>query len=169
MITPVYKNLDSVSDVVIETDDSSVPLDTIINVNKITEGSDYDRILGLIDAESGEMYDLKLFSKSLDANVTYLDNGMFKVTLPIPEGLRGKDLKVSYVKEDGQVVPYDVTLSEDGAYASFETNHFSIYTMTIMEDIQTGDSGVLYMLAVLLILSACGIAAVCIRRKKAFR
>ena len=74
------------------------------------------------------MYDLKLFSQSTGNYITKLDDGTFEVKLPIKEELKGKDLIVYYVDDNNKIVEYEVTIEND--FAKFNTNHFSIYSLT---------------------------------------
>lgn len=127
MITPSCKTADLNSKIEISTEDTSVPLDTMVSVDKLTSGDEYDRISKALNMKEGDMYDLTLFSKSLGKNVTKLENGMFLVKLPVPDGLKGQDLVVYYVDDKDNVTPYPV--KSEGDFVSFETDHFSIYTL----------------------------------------
>lgn len=109
--------------------DSLIPIDALIKVARITSGDEYDKIIGIIKNTNVEMFDLKLFSTSEDKFITKLEDGKFKVKLPIKEEFKGKNLKVYYVDADNKVEEYKVTISDDGNYAIFETDHFSIYTL----------------------------------------
>ena len=124
--------VDSESNVTITTKET-IPLDTLIQVSKITSGEQYDKIIKILSITDNEMFDLKLFSKSTNKNITKLDNGSFEVRIPISEKLQGKDLVVFYVDENDNIKKYQVTISDDKKYAIFNTDHFSIYTLT--EDI----------------------------------
>ncbi|MBQ8803418.1 MAG: hypothetical protein IJZ53_07295 [Tyzzerella sp.] len=125
--TPTYTTVDLDTDVQVNSSSSEVPLDTLIEVDKLTEGTEYDRIIGILDVEDNETFDIKLHSGSLNEYVTKLENGQFEVKIPVPAKLEGKALKVYYVDENNKVVEYDVT-TKDG-YAVFTTDHFSIYTL----------------------------------------
>lgn len=123
-----------------------IPLDTLIQVARITSGEDYDKIVKLLNVTNLEMFDLKLFSTSEDTYITKLENGSFEVKLPIKEELKGKDLIVYYVDNDDKIEEYKVTI--DGDYAVFTTNHFSIYTLAEVvgeENPNTGDRIMLYV------------------------
>ncbi len=86
------------------------------------------------------MYDLKLFSKSLDNYVSKLVNGSFEVKIPIKDEYKNKNLIAYYVDDNGKVTEYEVTV-KDG-YAIFNTDHFSIYTLGVknVNNPQTGDN-----------------------------
>jgi len=130
MVTPTHKTVDINTKVEIATEDSSVPLDAMIQAEKLTSGAEYDKVMKALDIEKGEMYDLGLYSNTLGKNVTKLENGMFEVKIPLSDDLKDKEnLVVLYADDNGKVTPHEVTKTEDG-YAVFETNHFSIYTLT---------------------------------------
>ena len=59
-------------------------------VNKLTDGEDYDRIIEILDVEDNETFDIKLHSGSLDEYVTKLDDGKFEVKIPVPERFENK-------------------------------------------------------------------------------
>lgn len=86
------------------------------------------------------MYDLKLFSKSLDNYVSKLVNGSFEVKIPIKDEYKNKNLIAYYVDDNGKVTEYEVTV-KDG-YVIFNTDHFSIYTLGVknVNNPQTGDN-----------------------------
>ncbi|MBQ6935167.1 MAG: hypothetical protein IJN49_01335, partial [Clostridia bacterium] len=134
---PSYTSVDLDTKVTVETDDSDVPLDTIINVEKLTQGTDYDKIMDVLDDIENEMFDIKLHSGSLNRFFTKLANGKFEVKIPVPEKFSGKNLVVYYVDTDNKPVEYEVNV-KDG-FAIFSTDHFSIYTLAEKhEHIYTG-------------------------------
>ncbi len=124
---PSCATVDPNTNVSVSTDAASIPLDTIIEVTKLTAGEEYDRIVKILDVQDNETFDIKLHSHSLNTYITKLDEGKFEVKLPIPEKFKGKDLIVYYVDQNGQPIDYDVTPS--GNFAIFTTDHFSIYTL----------------------------------------
>ena len=73
------------------------------------------------------MFDLKLYSNSLEDYITKLDDGTFEVRIPVPDNLKGKELVAYYTSSDGKTEEYKVEV-KDG-YAIFKTNHFSVYTL----------------------------------------
>ncbi|MBO4600687.1 MAG: hypothetical protein J5634_00400 [Bacilli bacterium] len=123
--------VDSASNVEIKTK-ANIPLDTLIEVARITSGEEYNAIVKLLNKTDVEMFDLKLFSKSANNYIKKLDDGNFEVKLPVKDEFKGKDLVVYYVDENNKVVEYKVTLTDDG-FAVFTTDHFSIYTLTIAD------------------------------------
>lgn len=156
---------DAKSGVQINTSNALIPLDTLISVARLTDGDSYDKIIKLLNVTNSETFDLKLFSNSLDKNITKLDNGTFEVRIPIKEELKDKDLVVYYVSDDNKVVEYDVKV-EDG-YAVFNTDHFSIYTLAEKNTIsnpQTLDSVGTYI--VLGVLSLLGLFIPLLKKRK---
>ena len=177
MLNPEYigKNLEL--NVEISTENGTVPLDTVVGAEEVTNGDDYDRIKDVIDAEDSKMYNLTLYSNSLGDNVKKIENGKFIVKLPLPSNMNGKKLVVFYVSEDNKVTKHEVTV-KDG-YAVFETDHFSIYTLAAIDDDNTtggttttdkttpvtGDNTNLvpWLLA---FVASCGIGVVTYRKRK---
>lgn len=125
------KNVDFMTGIEVNTDRPIIP-DTIINVSKLTSGSEYEGIIKLLNLTDSVTYDINLYSKILDKYITELKDGTFEVKIPIPEKLQGKDLTVYYVTDDGKIEEYEVTI-KDG-YAIFRTTHFSIYTLGYKND-----------------------------------
>lgn len=133
---PNFASADFKTKVSVSTDSSEVPLDTVIKVEKITHGEEHERICGTLEIKDGEIFDIKLHSGSLDDYITELKNGKFKVRLPIKNEYKGKELVVYYVDANGNKTKYNVTIKNN--FAFFETDHFSIYTLTtVSDDVQT--------------------------------
>jgi len=146
------KTVDVSSGVEVYTD-GVIPLDTLIHVARITSGDEYDKIVKLLKITNVDMFDLSLSTSSNNEMITKLDNGKFRVKLPIKDEFKNKELKVYYVDEDDKVEEYAVTISDDGKYAIFETDHFSIYTLAAGEEIKnpkTGDNILLYVATLML-------------------
>lgn len=127
MYTPIFTTSDVATDVEISSNNGELSLDTLIKVNEITNGEQYDKILKILGIENGEMYDLKLFSQSLNKNITKLEDGSFEVRIPLSEKFKNKELIAYYVDDNGAKEEHTVTV-KDG-YAIFNTNHFSVYTL----------------------------------------
>ena len=157
---PVYLSSDINTNIEVETNDSSVPLDTIIKVKDVT--SEFTK--EMIGTDNFVSYDIKLYSNSLAAHVEKLDSGMFVVKIPIPEMLNGKKLIVYYFDKDNNKISYDVTIKN--GFAEFNTNHFSVYTLAeykenvneIVENPSTSDNILLYF--TLSLLSVVGMVIV---------
>lgn len=127
MYTPTFISSDVATDVAISANSGTLPLDTLIRVNEITGGDQYEKIMKILELENGEIYDLKLFSQALEKNITKLEDGSFEVRIPLSEKLKGKDLVAYYLDDNGNKEEHEVTI-KDG-YAVFNTNHFSTYTL----------------------------------------
>jgi len=122
------------SNISIASTSSEIPLDTVIKVEKVNSGKEYERIIKILDIEENEMYDLSLYSSARDEYIKKLEDSTFEVKIPIPKKFDGKNLVVYYVDVDGVVTEHEVTV-KDG-YAVFTTDHFSIYTLAIQNKIQ---------------------------------
>lgn len=129
---PSYATVDLNTNVSVATKSSTVPLDTVIEVEKLTSGTGYDKIMKAIDVEESVTFDIKLHSDSTDKYVTKLDDGSFEVKIPIPDGWDKETLEVYYVDEQEKVTTYEVTPEEN--YAVFYTNHFSAYTLATVAE-----------------------------------
>lgn len=129
---PTYQSVDVSTEITVLTEDPSVPLDTMIEVEALTEGEEYDRIMESLAVEEHETYDIKLYSGTKLDYVTELESGEFEVQIPVSEQLEGKDLIAYYVDENGAVTEHEVTVEE--GVASFTTDHFSIYTLAVNGD-----------------------------------
>lgn len=127
MYTPTFVSSDVATDVAVSANSGTLPLDTLIRVNEITGGDQYEKIMKILALEDGEIYDLKLFLQALEKNITKLEDGSFEVRIPLSEKLKGKDLVAYYVDDNGNKEEHEVTI-KDG-YAVFNTNHFSTYTL----------------------------------------
>ena len=140
MIETTYRTSDILTDVSISSSNKTIPYDALVNVQKITDGETYKKILDILKLTNSEMYDLKLFSKSLNNYVSKLVNGSFEVRIPIKDEYKNKNLVAYYVDDNGKVTEYEVTV-KDG-YAIFNTDHFSIYTLGVknVNNPQTGDN-----------------------------
>ncbi len=129
MISPTYKTVDASSNVSISSTSAEIPLDTSMRVSQLTSGEEYDKVIETLGVEEHVTYDLKLYSQSTASYVSQLESGEFEVRIPLTDELKGKDLVAYYVDENNEVTDYEVTLDEDGNYAVFATDHFSIYTL----------------------------------------
>lgn len=128
MRTPVMNTVDALTDISIKTDSSEVPLDSKINTVVIDAKSDeYKEFLKKANINNGLVVDLKLFSDSINKNISKLENGVFKVYVPLNDELRKLDLTAYYVKDNGEIEKHDVKI--EGDYLVFETNHFSTYVI----------------------------------------
>lgn len=134
---PSYDTKDTNTNVVVSSTSSEVPLDTIVKVEVVDTVSEIftkiNEVLKLDDKEEVQVYDIKLFSESSNKYITKLANGEFKVSVPIKDSLKGKQLVAYYVNDKNEKEVHDVTVVD--GIATFTTNHFSIYT--IAEKVET--------------------------------
>ena len=130
-----FKTKDLESDVEINSSSSSIPLDTLIEVDIIGKyHKEFKEILEILKKDDGMIYDLKLYSETLSKYITKLDNGKFKVRIPLKDEFKNKKLKAYYINDNKEIEEYDISI-EDG-YAVFETNHFSTYTIAETSEIE---------------------------------
>lgn len=121
------KSVDAATNVSVKTDSKEVPADTSLVVKKVTDGEEFEKIKEVLSVENSVSFDLKLYTESENKYITSLSDGYFEVSLPIPDALKGKELVVYYVDDNGNVEEYPVTV--DSENAAFKTKHFSIYTL----------------------------------------
>ena len=134
IVNPSFGSTDILTEVAVDSDDSTIPLDTIVVVNKINNKDRSDTInkLGLKDAD---IYDINLHSNAADRDITKLGNGRFLVRVPVGSKYEGKNLAVYYIDVNGKVETFDVTVQN--GYAVFITNHFSEYILGTTDEEST--------------------------------
>ena len=140
MVKPQYRSSDVATDVAVSSGDNSIPLDTRINVEQLTSGAVYEKIIKTLNVEDNLTFDISLYSGSLEKNITKLSNGKFEVKIPVGSNFKDKSLVVYYVDDKLGIQEFEVTV-KDG-YATFETDHFSIYTLAEATVIETEDNKV---------------------------
>ncbi len=122
------KTEDYETQVSVKVKDSFVPRDTYIKVEKIEQNTDsYRKIEEKIATSKFVAYDINLYSDTLEENIKTITNGSFEVSIPVPEELKTENLIAYYIKEDGSLEEYTVTVKDN--YATFATNHFSQYIL----------------------------------------
>ena len=121
---------DNKTNIKLETDTSVVPEDTTLVVEKITTGDSYNTVVATLGdtIDKFVLYDITLKSNGVEIQ----PNGKVKISIPIPEGF-SKDKLVVYRISDNEKIKYDVKVETvDGKdYATFETDHFSLYTLAL--------------------------------------
>lgn len=145
VIKPEFVANDIETNISVTSTSSSIPLDTKVEVEKLSSGSEYEKIIKILDVEYNEMYDIKLYSSAKAEYITKLDNGKFEVKIPVSKQLKDKTLVAYYVDENNNIKEYDAPVTKDG-YAVFETDHFSIYTLAekkIKDNTEIGTSEVI--------------------------
>lgn len=165
MRTPIMNTVDVDTDISIRTDASEVPLDSKINTVIIDNKSDdYKEFLKQVNITNGLVVDLKLFSESINKNISKLDNGIFKVYIPLNDELKALDLTAYYIDDNGTIEKHTVTI--DGNYLVFETNHFSTYIVggNTIQNPATLDN--ISKIITINLLSLIGIASVVLYKKK---
>ena len=140
MVNPQYRSSDVATDVTVSSGNNSIPLDTRINVDQLTSGAVYEKIIKTLNVEDNLTFDISLYSCSLEKNITKLSNGKFEVNIPVGSNFKDKSLVVYYVDDKLGIQEFEVTV-KDG-YAIFETDHFSIYTLAEATVIETEDNKV---------------------------
>lgn len=164
--TPTYKGGDLMSKIEISTSDKSVPMDTEVKVEEVKN----DTIKNAVGTDSYAAYDITLYSSTLGANITKLENGVFTVKLPVPAELAGKVLTVFYVPDEGEPEEYTTTPAENG-YVTFDTDHFSTYVLVEAKESgitspATGDNSNTLLWSAVLVIAFSGFTAVMVADRK---
>ena len=165
MNTPYVKTMDVNTNVYVTTDAFDAPLDSRLSATKLdTNSEEYKQLMSKLNITDGVSYNLNLYSTSLDMYVSKLSDGKFEVYIPVDSSYNNKTLVAYYLKEDGTVEEYEVTV--ENGYAIFKTDHFSTYTLveTSTNNPKTGDQILKYV--GILTISTIGIAGVTIYLKK---
>jgi len=128
--TPKYVGTDVISKISVTSDDKTIPLDTVVTAKKVES----DEIKKALGTEVYEAYDITLYSNAKETRVTELENGMFKVSIPVPEKLKNiENLTVYYIDDNGNKYDYNGKVDNETGIATFETNHFSTYAIAEKE------------------------------------
>lgn len=126
-------NTDNNTNIKLETTTAVVPEDTTLEIERITEGEDYNIVVATLGEKINKftLYEITLKSNG----VKIQPNGKVKISIPVPEEFNKEKLVVYRINEDGTKVKYDIKIETiDGKdYATFETDHFSLYTLAMEE------------------------------------
>lgn len=128
---PVTKE-DTETGVKLETTTGTLTKDVVLTstiIREVTNPVTKDTIRNI--SQKTTVYDINL----LKDNVKIQPNGKVKISLPIPEGYDKTKLEIYRVDENGEKTKYDVKV--EGNYATFETDHFSIY---VLADVTKNDT-----------------------------
>ena len=167
---PEMNTVDLITDIKVNTDSSEVPLDSKVEASILDKNSDeYKNLMKKLNISDGISVDLKLFSDTAEVYISKLNDGKFRVYIPISAEYKDKNLKAYYLNEDGTIEEFGIVISEDGKYAVFETTHFSTYTIAdTTENPPTNDNIMTYVftgLISLLVLGALVVGSKKIRNK----
>ena len=150
---PLFNVKDINTSIKISSNVGNVPLDTTFKAVYVKDGETYEDIKKRINGDFTTV-DLSLYSPIKDQNITKLENGKFKVSIPVPANLEGKTIYVYYITSTGELEEHEATV-KDGI-ASFETDHFSTYILAEKQtkNPKTGDNIRIYLS--LLFIGLCG-------------
>ena len=126
-------DVDKETNIKLETTTAVVPEDTTLEIERITEGENYNTVIATLGNKVNKftLYDITLKSNG----VKIQPSGKVKISIPVPEGFNKEKLVVYRINEDGTKVKYDIKVEtiEGKDYATFETDHFSLYTLAMEE------------------------------------
>lgn len=174
---------DTTTNIKLEADTSVVPEDTTLVVEKITTGESYNIVVATLGdtIDKFVLYDITLKSNGVKVQ----PNGKVKISIPIPDGFNKEKLVVYRINEDGTKVKYDVKIEtiEGKEYATFETDHFSLYTLALDNEItntldnstdndtldetpKTGNFGTIEIISLVAVISLIAVAGMIIKKEK---
>lgn len=118
---------DIINNVKITSDTATYPTNTIVNSEIYDSNTNkYKDTMDELNFEDGYVVDMSLYSNKVGEIDDYNDD-TFKVKIPLKDfKYGGLDLYAHFIKEDGTVEKYKVTVDYNG-FATFETTHFSTY------------------------------------------
>lgn len=139
MIDTSFETGDIISGAKITSDSAYVPNDSVIEISEIDKSSDTAKeLLAAFGLTDGRSFDIKLNSITKGAYISKLDDGTFKVYIPLTDDMRSGGALVAYYRNsNGTVEEHPVTI--EGDYATFITDHFSIYTLGL--ETNNGNTG----------------------------
>ena len=120
---------DSTTNVIITARSGVIADGTTLKATELTEGERFEAIKKVITDSKFKVFNITLLLNGAEVQ----PNGSVKVSLPIPSGYDKSKLIVYYVDSTGATTKKSVTISEDGNYAVFETDHFSDYVLAESE------------------------------------
>lgn len=171
---------DKTTGIKLETTTAVVPNNTILSSVTVTEQKTLDTVNKALKDTTNKykVYDINL----LKDGAKIQPNGKVKISIPIPNDYNKSKLEVYRIDSNGAKTKYNVTVN--GEYASFETDHFSIYVLAdatksnssnnqgttnndreLDETPKTGIQDITYIITAVVIISAVGIIAT-IKRKQ---
>lgn len=163
---PAFSTGDVDTNIVVSSDNASVPLDTSVSVI-VVNNADRAEELKKLGIKNALIYDISLHSDVAKSDIKKLEDGTFKVSIPVDTKYNGKTIKVYYVATDGTSETYDATVAD--GIATFVTNHFSEYIVSLPDDDDlvnppTSDDIAVYI--AILATSALASALVFVKAKK---
>lgn len=123
---------DNKTNIKLETNDSVVPSNTVLDVQPITEGKIFDNVKKVLS----NVNKFKVFDITLKSNgVEIQPNGKVKISIPIPQDFDTSKLMVYRIEGNGKKISYKVNVVtiDNVKYAQFETDHFSTYVLAETE------------------------------------
>ena len=105
-----------------------LPVGTALVANEISDGEIYETIVEVLPG----VHDFVAFDIKLESSVAeMLLAGNVQIDIPIPPSFNALRLAVYRIDDDGSKTSYETAVTEqDGTrYATFETDHFSVYVL----------------------------------------
>ena len=112
----------------LDTTTAELPSNTVLKANELTSGNMFDKTsAALADVKNFIVYEIKLESEGVEIQ----PDGKVKISIPIPDNFDNANLMVFRIDTDGTKTPYPITetIKDEVAYATFETEHFTVYAL----------------------------------------
>ena len=123
---PSVSIIDEETGIQLDAQGGIVPSDTTIQIEKVT-GNQYTMVSNSLKDNSTKFKAFDIFLLSNEKKVQ--PNGKVKITMPVPSDFDTEWVAVYYITDKGTLTQLPFTLSSDKKSLSFETDHFSIYTV----------------------------------------
>lgn len=161
------KQIDYFSNLMVTSNANGIPLDAKLSVDEINEkDSRYKKVSNKNkDLKIYKLYDIELFSNNANKKIEELEDGTFKIYIPMKAEYKNKNIQVYYIDEIGNRVLHE-TKEEDG-YLVFETTHFSEYAVAgpKINNPQTGDNIIINLFIGIISLLGTIISIILLLRK----
>ena len=108
----------------IEYNSKLIPADSQI---KLVQNNNNSKILKKLGLANGDTFNINLFSNTVNDYFQSTSKGNFKISIPINDNLKNKDLLAYSIDDDGNVEEYNITINDN--YAIFESDHLGEYTI----------------------------------------
>ena len=167
----VISSKDVKTGIILRTKSGNVPFDATLSADKYSLSEEEISLLKSNGYTNLDAYSLKLYSSILNKVISNF-NGVTEVLIPISGTFFDSDLKMIYIRDNGQLEVYDVNkTSINGVeYLSFNTNHFSNYILAYSNSSivnpATYDGIVKNVIIVIVSVIVLGVVIYIIRKRK---
>lgn len=130
IVVPKVSFLELENGIMMSTDSSDVPNNSVIKVTKVEDENKKSIIEMYLNTDKSTAYDIKL--EGSNGIIKIINNGVVTVKIPLPVGYDESATKIYYVSDDGKSgEEFDVSYEtiDETRYVVFNTTHFSTYVV----------------------------------------